>query len=103
MTQEARAELLRRAELGAQRAWNDTLEANYSAVFAAFPRTRPAQSVADAWRAIGDAPCGCPECDNGVTPGHFACEVSPAWALELEAAGKAVRYFNDTSWVWEAL
>jgi hypothetical protein len=46
-------------------------------------------------------PCGCPACDDGIQPGHFACSQSPAVLLQLEKEGYLVRYYDGTSWVWE--
>jgi hypothetical protein len=46
-------------------------------------------------------PCGCPACDDGIQPGHFACSQSPAVLLQLEKERYLTRYYNGTSWVWE--
>lgn len=46
-------------------------------------------------------PCGCPACDDGVQPGHFACEQSDLWARVQEVKGEMVRNYNGTSWAWE--
>lgn len=46
-------------------------------------------------------PCGCPECDERVQAGHFACSPSPDWALRLERTRWLTRSYNGTSWVWE--
>lgn len=48
------------------------------------------------------APCGCPACDNHVQQGHFVCSSAPQWALEAERAGVIARYYDGTSWKWEA-
>lgn len=58
---------------------------------------RAKASIADELAAM---PCGCPACDNGVQPGHFACEQADAWSRVQEAKGEMVRYYNGTSWVW---
>lgn len=52
---------------------------------------------------VPNAPCGCPACDDGVQPGHFACSTAPEWVLMAEREGAVVRYYNGTSWVWEAV
>lgn len=49
---------------------------------------------------LSSLPCGCPECDETVQPGHFACSVSEQWCLDMEE-GTLVRNYNGTSWVWE--
>lgn len=49
---------------------------------------------------IESAVCGCFECDTGVRPGHFACEVPSDWALEMERAGLVVRGYDDGVWRW---
>ena len=51
---------------------------------------------------IVDAPCGCPACNNGVQPGHFACNTSPAEMLRAEADGAAIRVYAD-GWGWVVL
>jgi len=50
-----------------------------------------------------EVPCGCYACDEQVQQGHFACSTPPTEMLELEAVGKTIRYYNGTSWVWEAV
>lgn len=45
-------------------------------------------------------PCGCPECDHGVQPGHFACEQSLQFALDMEERGEFVRTFDNGRWSW---
>lgn len=49
---------------------------------------------------IGAQPCGCPECDNGVQQGHFACEQSRDDMLTMEKLGMAVRAYDDGRWRW---
>lgn len=44
--------------------------------------------------------CGCPECDNGVQPGHFACEASPPEMLQMERDGVVARAYDNGSWQW---
>jgi hypothetical protein len=50
---------------------------------------------------LSTIPCGCPKCDHGVQPGHFACGQSDIWALVQEANGEMVRHYDGTRWVWE--
>jgi hypothetical protein len=51
------------------------------------------------WRSI-DASAGCPECNDEVQPGHFACLRSSAELLAMECAGTARRSYSGT-WRWE--
>ena len=68
-----------------------------------------AQEIITIWRnrrqrQLDSEPCGCPECDESVQPGHFACCTSNRWMLDLEREGAGVmRRFDGTSWVWEAI
>jgi hypothetical protein len=67
----------------------------------AAPRLTPLQTRAfEAWLKTCPA-CGCPECDAGVRPGHFACAQSEDFALDLERKGILTRHYDGTSWVWE--
>lgn len=50
---------------------------------------------------LSNAACGCPACDDGVQPGHFACSQADAKLVQEEAAGEVVRFFDGTSWRWE--
>lgn len=45
-------------------------------------------------------PCGCPACDDGVQPGHFACEQPPAAMLQAEIDGQVTRSYDDGAWRW---
>ncbi len=47
-----------------------------------------------------DAPCGCPECDESVQPGHFACAPSSDWLLAKEKEGEVIRHFDGDVWRW---
>lgn len=46
------------------------------------------------------APCGCYACDNGVEPGHFACEQPTGAMLKAESEGLIVRHLEDSTWRW---
>mgnify|MGYP001588595237 CR=1 FL=1 len=48
-----------------------------------------------------DRPCGCPECDTGVQPGHFACSSASAVLVQFEREGFLSRHYNGTSRTWE--
>lgn len=45
-------------------------------------------------------PCGCPDCDDGVQPGHFACELPDPVMLQLEERGRVTRVYDDGRWQW---
>lgn len=49
---------------------------------------------------VAAQPCGCPACDNGVQPGHFACEQPPTWLIQCEAEGLVTRHYDDGAWRW---
>lgn len=58
-------------------------------------------------------PCGCPACDNGVQPGHYACSQPSEPMLKAEAEGLVVRHYTDeradgsrglsSAWRWFAV
>lgn len=48
------------------------------------------------------APCGCSACDDGVQPGHFACEQPPAALLQAERDGLVTRHYDNGAWRWFA-
>ena len=54
-------------------------------------------------RILDGAPCGCPACDDGVQPGHFACSCPPAALLEGERDGRLHRFYDDGAWRWALL
>jgi len=45
-------------------------------------------------------PCGCPACDDGVQPGHFACSMSSEAMLAREQSGEVGRAYDDGAWHW---
>lgn len=46
------------------------------------------------------APCGCFGCDDGVQPGHFACEQPSEAMLKAEREELLVRHLEDSTWRW---
>lgn len=53
--------------------------------------------------AVDNEPCGCPACDDGVQPDHFACEQASKEMLELERTGRVIRSYDDSVWRWYAV
>lgn len=52
---------------------------------------------------IAAQPCGCAACDDGVQPGHFACEQPSGEMLTMERAGQVGRAYEDGRWMWVAV
>ena len=50
--------------------------------------------------SAANAACGCYACDDGVQPGHFACEQSDAQLVQLESLGFVSRAYDDGVWRW---
>lgn len=55
---------------------------------------------ADERAAIEAEPCGCPACDDGVQPGHFACEQASEKMIAGEQIGMFARAYDDDRWRW---
>lgn len=53
--------------------------------------------------AIEHEPCGCPACDDGAQPGHFACSQASEDMLQLERERRVTRVYDDGRWQWIAL
>ena len=49
---------------------------------------------------LADEPCGCPACDDGVQPGHFACSQPSEIMLRLERINASISRVYDDGWRW---